>query len=213
MNLPSSTPRKNTIKVTFVKDFLPYEVKAGDVRYVVKSVAERLYHKWQAIEKYELPEVNKGVSAHIPAHTPKLLTVEVKDKSFMKQFGSDWYPHSQHIVEPKFYEEHKENLDLVSDNGTQNGTNLHPHTSEDTDIPTQPKPWEHATPVVEKHDPYGGLVWFKSHPDWNGRPVYVAVNSINLAFQCGVEESNNVLIDWIKRGDIENKDGKISWNV
>ena len=213
MNLPSSTPRKNTVKVVFTKDFQPYMVKAGEVRYVAKSVADRLYNKWQVIEQYTVPEVKKEVSAHIPARTPKLLTVEVKDKSFMKSLGSDWYPHSQHLVEPKFYEEHKENLDLVSDNGTQNGTNLHPHTSEDTDIPTQPKPWEHATPVVEKHDPYGGLVWFKSHPDWNGRPVYVAVNSINLAFQCGVEESNNVLIDWIKRGDIENKDGKISWNV
>ena len=130
MSLPPSTPRKNTIKVTFVKDFLPYEVKAGEVRYVAKSVADRLYHKWQAIAKYELPEVNKEVSAHIPAQTPKLLMVEVKDKSFMKQLGSEWYPHSQHLVDPKFYEDHKENLDLMSDNGTQNGTNLHPHTSE-----------------------------------------------------------------------------------
>ena len=212
MNLPSSTPRKNSVKVVFTKDFQPYEVQAGDVRYVVKSVAERLYHKWQAIEKYELPEVNKGVSAHIPAHTPKLLTVEVKDKSFMKQFGSDWYPHSQHIVEPKFYEEHKENLDLVSDNGTQNGTNLHPHTSEYADLPTQPKPWEHATPVLEKHNPYDGLPWYKSHPQWNGQPVYVAINAINIAYQCGTEESNNVLVEWIKQCEIENKNGKISWN-
>ena len=125
MNLPSSTPRKNTVKVVFTKDFQPYMVKAGEVRYVAKSVADRLYNKWQVIEQYTVPEVKKEVSAHIPARTPKLLTVEVKDKSFMKSLGSDWYPHSQHLVEPKFYEEHKENLDLVSDNGTQNGTTLY----------------------------------------------------------------------------------------
>ena len=212
MNLPSSTPRKNAVKVVFTKDFQPYEVKTGDVRYVAKSVADRLYNKWQVIEKYTIPEVKKEVSAHIPAHTPKLLTVEVKDKSFMKQFGSDWYPHSQHIVEPKFYEEHKENLDLVSDNGTQNGTNLHPHTSEYADLPTQPKPWEHATPVLEKHNPYDGLPWYKSHLHWNGQPVYVAINAINIAYQCGIEESNNVLVEWVQKGELENKNGKISWN-
>ena len=48
MSLPPSTPRKNTVKVVFTKDFQPYEVKTGDVRYVAKSVADRLYHKWQA---------------------------------------------------------------------------------------------------------------------------------------------------------------------
>ena len=208
MNLPSSTPRKNTVKVVFTKDFQPYEVKAGDVRYVAKSVADRLYHKWQVIEQYTVPEVKTEVSAQ----TPKLLTVEVKDKSFMKQYGSDWYPHSQHVVEPKFYEEHKENLDLVSDNGTQNGTNLYPPTSEYADLPTQPKPWEHATPVLEKHNPYDGLPWYKSHPQWNGQPVYVAINAINIAYQCGIEESNNVLVEWVQKGELENKNGKISWN-
>ena len=213
MNLPSSTPRKNTVKVVFTKDFQPYMVKAGEVRYVAKSVADRLYNKWQVIEQYTVPEVKKEVSAHIPARTPKLLTVEVKDKSFMKSLGSDWYPHSQHLVEPKFYEEHKENLDLVSDNGTQNGTNLHPHTSEDTDIPTQPKPWESATPKYQYHNPVDGLAWYKSHPTWNGQSVNVAVNSIKLAFQCEIEECHAALINWIKIGEIENKNGKISWNV
>ena len=212
MNLPSSTPRKNTVKVVFTKDFEPYAVKTGEVRYVAKSVADRLYHKWQAIAKYELPEVNKEVSAHIPAQTPKLLVVEANDKTFMKQFGSDWYPHSQHLVEPSFYEKFKEHLYLVSDNGTQNGTNLHPPTSEYADLPTQPKPWEHAIPVLEKHNPYDGLPWYKSHPQWNGQPVYVAINAINIAYQCGIEESNNVLVEWVQKGELENKNGKISWN-
>ena len=212
MNLPSSTPRKNTVKVVFTKDFQPYMVKAGEVRYVAKSVADRLYNKWQVIEKYELPEVKKEVSAHIPAQTPKLLVVEANDKTFMKQFGSDWYPHSQHLVEPSFYEKFKEHLYLVSDNGTQNGTNLHPPTSEYADLPTQPKPWEHAIPVLEKHNPYDGLPWYKSHPQWNGQPVYVAINAINIAYQCGIEESNNVLVEWVQKGELENKNGKISWN-
>lgn len=51
--------------------------------------------------------------------------------------------------------------------------------------------------------------WFRSHKDYEGESVKYAINSVSLAAQVPTERSNDIIIEWVKKGLIAIKDGNV----
>lgn len=209
LKLPDSKPRKGLIEVKFTAPFDPFDVNAGDIRFVSRSVATKLHDVWKVIEEPVIPEPKAEATAE-SSKKKSVITVRVKDKTLMKKFGLGWYPNSEHLIDITIAEPYiRDNvLEVVSDGGE---SILHPPTPEDAYVPTQPKPWEHATPKMQYHDPRKGLSWYVSHPSWNNQPFFVAINCIMLAYQCSVEDANDALSEWNKNNEITVSGGLVSW--
>ena len=72
---------------------------------------------------------------------------------------------------------------------------------------------ESKKPETKHVDPDELFGWFHSHRNYEGETVKFAVNSVSLAAQISAEQSNNVIAEWVKKGLVVIKDGKVFFGV
>lgn len=156
------------------------------------DLTEGQYNKLQ--EKYHCFALRESLASQV-IMVRVLGEKVIPDLKFVD--GRQWFPGSEHMAMRK-------DVQAYVDSGKLEMIDLHAKKKEDPDdVPV------HATPVPGKHEI--NYEWLTSHPDYNNKPLSYVTAAIRLAFQCGIEEANNWLVEKRNEGLIFNYDGKISW--
>ncbi|MEM0135933.1 MAG: hypothetical protein QXU18_12045, partial [Thermoplasmatales archaeon] len=106
-----------------------------------------------------------------PSERPEYIVIRVI-KPLTGKFGQGWYPNSTHLIDRRQVFEHLEKGDVVIDGEEEKKQERLPKFS-----------------TLEKKVSFE---WFASHPEYNGCSLKYALNSVQLAAQCGLEDANNL---------------------
>lgn len=111
------------ITVEFVDDFQPFDKHKGETRKVSQSAAYKLYHNYKVIKN----PFNNGEK-----YKDRITTVVVIKPSMLHIYGPEWYPNSEHDVDPMMVRKY------IDDGSLQLKSNIRQPLPSSTDKPVPP---------------------------------------------------------------------------